>query len=995
MCIRPIDLREPLGHRTAHLEADRGPRRAHHDALHAGILRGAQQTKRAVAGRPDQIVGVLRYGHGKGRGEVRRGEVKITPYLYFETREEVLLALYGELLEAWVSALTERLGDGLSDEDFVEAFEPVSLADPDFLVLRARLESMIEHKMSVGRLVEARREMRDLVTTLAPRVEELLGIVAGRGTELLVSLAALQLSAAQSQMGPAATGLDLPDGVAELMRSHGEYDVLRETARMAVAGCRAASQWRGWTSTTSSSQGLVPTRSCVRLAEYVACDPRKTRSEVSESVLSELVRDPHELFEGLRAAPGEGFLRWLAAHLRRLSNADVAFVGELRAEDWERVRTVAVESRDGPQPGFEYELPGTPCESVIAGKACVFPNDVQSLFPEDTMLGDMGIESYVGMALLDSAGRPLGLLVLLSARSLSPEDCEHALGLLDVFRSRVEGEFVARRAVRELESVVESTGTSGEDTLQSLTLALARAMYVKAAFVCAKPGDDDHRMRTMALVIDGRIRRDFEFDCEGTPCQAAYESGDLFFPSGVRDAFPSDAILRGLEAEAYMAVVFRDEEGFPLGHLGLIHDRPLSVSPETHPLFRVLTARLASELKRLLAEGARIDAEGRLVESQRMESLGILAGGIAHDFNNLLVSILGNADIVESELGSGPLQPQVREIVSASERAAALCQELLVYAGRRSRQTEPLDLNALVSDAAALTAGASSSLIRVRRNLSPDLPAVDADPAQIHQVAMNLIGNAREAIGKAAGVVTLSTAWRHCSREELEVWPACGCLPEDRYVVLSVSDTGCGMDPKSLKRIFDPFFTSKANGRGLGLASVRGVVQSHRGAISVQSEPGRGTTFHVYLPAGQMPIRQPAADDEADTPTRSATVLVVDDDEGVRGVVRSMLEAGGFDVLTAAGGREAIRLLEAGDAIDCIILDLVMPEFGGEETLHELRRLGFDVPVLISSGNADPDLLTRFGPKDVAGLLHKPYRARKLIEKVRALLPDSGGTVDS
>jgi len=703
-------------------------------------------------------------------------------------------------------------------------------------------------------------------------------------------------------------------------------------------------------------------------------------------ILSQLEEDPADLLAGLTAPAGDPFLRWVTGFLQRASGADYAFVGELRGEDLDSVRVLAVGGPDGWAPGFEYGLADTPCCEVVSGKPCFHPRDVQALFPEDALLREMSIESYAGTPLLDGAGRPVGLVVLLGKRPWPGERCDRALQMLAAFRPRIEAELVGRRVERELELIVEGAGSTGEDAISALTLALARALQVKCTFVCERI-ELAARMRTLSLVVDGRLRPDFEFDCAGTPCEAAYDTGCVFVPSGVCERFPEDDVLRGLDADGYLGIVFFDGSGEAQGHLGLVHDGPLSEELQEHPLVKVFAARAASEVKRMRAEHARLEAERRLLQGQRLESLGLLAGGIAHDFNNLLVGILGHADILRGALPEGTARDRAKAIIGASERAAALCKELLAYAGRGSRHSEPVDLNALVTDISRLLSLSISQNCEVRRDLAADLPAVDGDSAQLQQVVMNLITNASEALADEPGVVTLSTKCR-TSDEDLFDWTSIGQVPTGECVVLEVRDSGAGFGANVLQRLFDPFFTTKSDGRGLGLASALGIVRGHGGAVCVRSVPGAGTTFRIVLPAStqQAPAREEAVDESS--PSVAATVLVVDDQEMVRDVACTVLELNGFDVMSAGGGREALALLEeCGGRVDCVLLDWAMPGFSGEATLLEIKRLFPSIPVVISSGDAGSGQLPRTELSAVAAFLDKPYTARDLVSAILGTFP--------
>jgi PAS domain S-box-containing protein len=255
------------------------------------------------------------------------------------------------------------------------------------------------------------------------------------------------------------------------------------------------------------------------------------------------------------------------------------------------------------------------------------------------------------------------------------------------------------------------------------------------------------------------------------------------------------------------------------------------------------------------AESNKLMFERRLLQGQRLESLGLLAGSVAHDFNNLLTSIIGNVGLARLDLSEdSPVGPHLTRIETASQHAAELCQQMLAYAGKGQTTSEPVDLNALLGSLLPLLQTTISREVNLQYRPAPGLPRVMGDASQLRQIAMNLVLNASEAIGDRPGEVTLTTAFTRVPRTLLAGCVAGADLPEGEYVILQVSDTGCGMTPETLARIFDPFFTTKFAGRGLGLSAILGIVRNHGGALCVTSTPGRGTHFRLMLPTAAAPI---------------------------------------------------------------------------------------------------------------------------------------------
>jgi PAS domain S-box-containing protein len=394
------------------------------------------------------------------------------------------------------------------------------------------------------------------------------------------------------------------------------------------------------------------------------------------------------------------------------------------------------------------------------------------------------------------------------------------------------------------------------------------------------------------------------------------------------------------------------------------------------------------------AEQRRQKLEEQRKEAQRLESLGVLAGGIAHDFNNIMVSVLGFSDLALHALPPfSPARPLIEKIMKGGERAAELCSQMLAYSGKGQLAVGAIDLNAVVEEMSQLLEVSISKKAVVKYELAANLPAVEADATQLPQIVMNLIVNASEAIGEKSGVIRVSTGVMECDGDyRKNAFLSGEDIAEGVYVYFEVSDTGCGMDEETKRKIFDPFFTTKSTGRGLGLATVLGIVRAHKGAIEFHSEPGEGTTVRALFPAAQRPAESLATETPVPEGWRgNGTILLVDDEEPVLEVGGMMLERAGFIVRTATDGREALEVFRQCQAdIVCVVLDLVMPNMDGGETLTELRRIQEDVKVVLSSGYHERDVTERLAGMGFAGFLKKPYTEDALIGELRQVLEGDG-----
>jgi len=417
----------------------------------------------------------------------------------------------------------------------------------------------------------------------------------------------------------------------------------------------------------------------------------------------------------------------------------------------------------------------------------------------------------------------------------------------------------------------------------------------------------------------------------------------------------------------------------------------LSVSPlNGEEGNRQFAAVMHDITKRKQADEERRRLEEQMLHAQKLESLGVLAGGIAHDFNNILMSIIGNADLALMRINKeSPAVENLHQIEKASARAADLAKQMLAYSGKGRFVVENLDLNILLEEMLHMLEVSISKKAVLRLNLSQSLPTVEVDATQIRQIVMNLVINASEAIGDKSGVIAITTGCMDCDRQYLQnVWLSEN-LGEGLYVFLEVADTGCGMTRDTLNKLFDPFFTTKFSGRGLGMAAVLGIVKGHRGAIRVYSELGKGSTLKIMLPASGRPAEMLDQDDCELTVPIGGTVLLVDDEETVRAIGGEMLRELGFMTVTAADGREALKLFKEVPHIDFVILDLTMPHLDGEQCFRELRKLAPDVKVIMTSGYNEHEVTQKFAGKGLAGFMQKPYNVSDLKKMISSLnLPE-------
>jgi signal transduction histidine kinase/DNA-binding NarL/FixJ family response regulator len=437
-----------------------------------------------------------------------------------------------------------------------------------------------------------------------------------------------------------------------------------------------------------------------------------------------------------------------------------------------------------------------------------------------------------------------------------------------------------------------------------------------------------------------------------------------------------------------VATVFGDEA--PIGFLAVDNPDHRTFSEDDRHFLEGAARVLAESARRERAAEHQAALEAQIRHAQKMESIGVLAGGIAHDFNNLLMAILGHASLGIGEAADGSASREhLLQIEATAQRAADLTNQLLAYAGKGKFVIEQVNLSGLVEEMGHLLHTAISRKAVLRYSLARNLPAVEGDPTQLRQVVMNLITNASEALCGEAGEISLTTGVMDADQRLLRETCLENSLQPGSCVFLEVADSGCGMDEDTRQKIFDPFFSTKFAGRGLGLASVLGCVRGHHGAISVTSAPGAGTKFRILLP----PLRAPAPEPAARTPKPevqwkgAGTILLVDDEDLVRSVARLMLQRLGFEVLTANDGREAVDVFRARHAdVAAVVLDMTMPNMDGNEALAELRKIRPNVRVLLTSGFTAEDVASDLTRNGTTSFLQKPFNSAMLAEKLKALL---------
>ena len=607
-------------------------------------------------------------------------------------------------------------------------------------------------------------------------------------------------------------------------------------------------------------------------------------------------------------------------------------------------------------------------QDVIAYPDAATPRPVHG-----TALADGTLLALIGGAPNDARARDLATWVPLLAAAL---------------KARRIADFAAQQAHFERQATAQSQSLA--ERLDAVARENHRLFHESEKNLAERRRVEAEQHRFVALVENSA-------DCIGLFAA----SGELLFlnSSGlVITGFEDMAAARGRHFEDLFPAPQRTwarqrvlpqalESGRWTGETQFANRRQGNLIDVHQTLFRILHGGDPQPMLALIARDVTETrrAEQRLRHTAKLESLGIMAGGIAHDFNNLLTGIMGNASLLVSLLP--PAEAVLAdEIVKTSERAAHLTRQMLAYAGQGRFQLAPLDLSHEVREVLAVVKFSIGANVALHLDLPAGLPLIEGDPGQIQQVIMNLVINAGEALDAKRGTIIVRTGVQDVDAGYLAQTFGPSPIEPGRYVSLEVHDTGVGMNEDTQSKIFDPFFTTKFTGRGLGLAAVSGIIRGHHGALKMYSKVGQGTSFHVIFPA--LPVDTGAAPAAVpQTVEGSGTILVIDDEAMVRNVAKAVLESRGYRVLLAEDGLSGVELFKtAHRLIVLVVLDLTMPLMGGEEALQLLRRIRPDLPVILSSGYNESQILTRFTAQPIAGFIQKPYTATQLLGKVQEAL---------
>jgi signal transduction histidine kinase/DNA-binding response OmpR family regulator len=497
----------------------------------------------------------------------------------------------------------------------------------------------------------------------------------------------------------------------------------------------------------------------------------------------------------------------------------------------------------------------------------------------------------------------------------------------------------------------------------------------------------DGEVRTLSLFLHREKQENLSYPLAGTPCEGVVRDVYISYARNLRRLFPEDKELAKLGAESCVGISLRDTRQKVLGVLNIFSTREMLPAARLPEIMEIVAVKASAELERFREEEERSALEAQLRQAQKMEAIGTLAGGIAHDFNNILAAILGYTELAKQKM-IPESEPDLclAEVLKATYRAKGLVQQILAFSRKGEQEMKPMRIQCVVKEALKLLRASIPATIEIQQRIAPDCQAILADPTRIHQIVLNLCTNASHAMEAKGG--TLSVLLENTALTEEEAQPH-ELAPGD-YVLLVVSDTGHGMGKEVLDHIFEPYFTTKEQGKGagMGLAIVHGLVTAVGGKISVASIPGQGTTFRIFFPqvaekAGEEMARKICAPPEKG----SERIFVVDDEQAIVAMEKLALERLGYQVQLFADSEEALAAFRNDpQGCDLVVTDQTMPHLSGLELAKAFLAIRPDLPIILSSGfssQASEEEAVRAG---IRRFIMKPVNIAELAAAIRELL---------
>lgn len=641
---------------------------------------------------------------------------------------------------------------------------------------------------------------------------------------------------------------------------------------------------------------------------------------------------------------GDDFYNELVTNIAEMFDADFAFIGLLDQHDAMKINTFVFYSHGKIIPNITYDLKGTPCSNVVGKSACTYPNHVQDLFPDDEILVDLGVDSYIGLPLFSNEDTPVGIIVVMDSKPM--ENTTEMEEVLKIFVARTEAELEKKKSneiIQKLSLAVEQS-----PNIIIITNAEGKIEYVNPAFTTTTGYSKNEVLnKNPSIIKSGEMSDEFYKNLWNT-----IRAGDTW--AGEFHNRKSNGELYWNEAKISSIKNVRGE----ITHF-------LSIQSD-------ITDKKQTEQK--------------LRRSQKMDALGKLTGGIAHDYNNMLNVILGYTELLEMVAVNGgsndKFSEYIKEIQHATERGTTLTRKLLAFSRQEPTRPENVDVNQVLLEAQNMLEKTLTARINLEYKLADQLWPVYLDKGDLEDAILNMCINAMHAMPDG-GNLTISTENHSIALREAMILN----IAAGEYINLSISDNGCGMSEEIMNQIFDPFFTTKGkSGTGLGLAQVYGFVNRAKGAISIDSQVNEGTYISIYFPhnASSNDTEQ-LVDDVVSENVGTESILVVDDETSICDLSNNLLSSKGYQVLVAHNGEEALSILEK-NKIDLLLSDVIMPNMDGYKLAEKVRKNFPDVKIQLVSGFDDDKVRTKEDEMLSREILRKPFSASQLFSAVRKIL---------
>lgn len=641
---------------------------------------------------------------------------------------------------------------------------------------------------------------------------------------------------------------------------------------------------------------------------------------------------------------GEVFFRSIVQNVTEALDMEYVMIGELVGEKKDKVKTVAVYFNGNIEENLEYNLANTPSMSTIESQLSCYPDSVRNSFPRDELLIKMKAESYLGVSLFDSANNPIGILVALDKKPITNPN--FAKWIFQTIAVRIAIEMERKHIQEKYSRLITAIDHAGETIM--ITDVNGLMQYVNPAFE-----------NTTGFTRQEAIGKN--------PCILKSGKQDKVFYKKMWDTLSSGKVWYGRlinkkkngemwEEEATISPVF-DLSGKIINYVAVKRD--------------VTTV---------------VKLERQILQSQKMEAIGTLAGGIAHDFNNILTSIIGYTEISIINLTeSHETRENLDQVLQAGFRAKNLTKQILTFSRHGEQELKPVQLHSTIKESLKLLRATLPSTIDICQDIDENAGTVIADPTQICQVILNLCTNAEYAMRNKGGILTVSLKPIEADNN----FSSSNWFDERPYVLITVNDTGYGIDKKTIEHIFDPFFTTKdpGEGTGMGLSIAHGIVASHGGIILVHSEPGKGSTFNVYLPTIE---EEEAAGEETtftEAPRGTEKILFVDDEVPLTELGHKMLKSLGYEVEIRTSSIEAFKAFQAmPDKFDLIITDQTMPNMNGETFIKKVLQIRPGMPTILCTGFSHTITAEKAKSIGVREYILKPYHIYDIAKAIRSAL---------